>query len=271
MAGSTVPDRSAALLNSSGQPWHRPEIARTTDGRQIIIVENAEAAHFGLKREHELVDEVGAGARGPTIFIWRSQPALIATHGQTRWPGFAAAVARLAEMGWPVLARRSGGGAFPIGPGTVQIAMIARYPELGTSMEVVYERLGLLIGSTLTAFGIAARMGDTPGAFCAGRHDLVVADRKIAGMAQHWRLCGHGQRCVTAAASVLVDAELSELAGIVNRFHALCGQTIETRAQAMTTVRDQCDAIAPSQRNLTAEFLAHLAAAAQRFVQSPYL
>ena len=47
--------------------------------------------------------------------------------------------------------RRSGGGAFPIGPGTVQLAMIARYPDRGMSMDGVYDRLGFLIGSALAA------------------------------------------------------------------------------------------------------------------------
>ena len=151
-------------------------------------------------------------------------------------PDFEAAASRLAGMGWPVLVRRSGGGAFPIGPGTVQIAMIARYPDRGISMDGVYDRLGFLIGSALAEFGIAARVGDTRGAFCDGRHDLVVADRKIAGLAQHWRPCGGGERCVTAAASVLVDADVGELGGIVDWFHAICGQAIDIRPEAMTTV-----------------------------------
>ena len=47
--------------------------------------------------------------------------------------------------------RRFGGGAFPIGPGTVQIAVTARYPGLGNSIEAIYDRLGLLIATTLCA------------------------------------------------------------------------------------------------------------------------
>ena len=236
----------------------------TVDGWQIVAVKGVDTARRGLQREFEIANQVGAAIRKPTILIWRSQRALIVARSETRSPRFAAASARLAEMGWPVSVRRFGGGAFPIGPGTVQIAVTARYPGLGNSIEAIYERLGLLIASTLAAFGMAARVGETPSSFCNGRHDFIVADRKIAGLAQHWRLCGDGERCVTAVASVLVDTEVGELARIVDHFYAMCGQTIDIRAEAMTTVRLNCDADAPSQRDLTAEFLTHLAAAAAR-------
>lgn|GEM_PF-404884 len=259
-----MPDRTALFEPSSGRDRRRAEPARTTGGWQVVVAEYAAAAHVGLQREHGIADAVGAGARGPAIFIWRSQRALIVARSQTRWLNFERAATELAETGWPVLTRRSGGGAFPIGPGTVQVAMMARYADLGMAMDGVYDRLGLLIGSALAGFGILAGVGDTPGAFCDGRHDLVVAGRKIAGLAQHWRLCGGGDRCITAAASVLVDADLAELAGIVDRFHAMCEQRIDIRPQALTTVRHNCDAVALSRRDLTAEFLAHLATAANR-------
>jgi hypothetical protein len=44
----------------------------------------------------------------------------------------------------------------------------------------------------------------------------------------------------------------------------MCEQRIDIRPQALTTVRHNCDAVALSRRDLTAEFLAHLATAANR-------
>ena len=234
------------------------------EGWQIIAWADAKPADRCLEQEYALADAVGVGACKPTVFIWRSRQALIVTRGQTHWPGFAATAAALAERGWPVVARRSGGGAFPIGLGTIQIAMVQRNPGFGLSIETYYERLGALIIAALREFGIAAQVGATPGAFCNGRHDLVIAGRKVAGLAQHWRPCGDGERCVTAAASVLVEADMRELTAIVDLFHAGCGQTIDIRVEAMTTVRDHCAAAAPRGRDLAADFLAQLAAAAGR-------
>ncbi len=243
---------------------------RSIDAWRVIVAESSAAAYCRLRRQHDLADEIGAGIRGPAIFIWRSQPALIVTRGQTRWPGFEAAAARLAEMGWPVLVRMSGGGAFPISPGTVQIAMIARHPCLGHSMEAIYGRLGSLIASALAELDISARFGETPGTFCNGRHDLVVADRKIAGLAQHWRHCADGGRCITASASVLVDADVDEFARIVDRFNGLCERAIDIRSDTVTTVRDHCAAAVQSQRNLATEFSFRLAAAARRDIRTRY-
>ncbi len=241
---------------------HRHPSDACAAGWQIVVAGDPEPAEIGLRRQHALFDQIAAGARQQTILIWRSQPALTVTRSQTRWPGFAAATARLAVLGWPVLVRRSGGGVFPIGPGTVQIAMMARYPLGEISMDRVYDELGLLIGAALADFGVVARVGKTPGAFCDGRHDLAVGCRKIAGLAQHWQLCGPGERCVAAAASVLIDADIEALAAIVARFHTLCGQTIDIRTQAMTTMGDHCDAPALWPCGLPAKFLTHLSAAA---------
>ena len=182
MAGLIVSDQLAVSEANTNRDWRRatpllPEIA----GWQIIVTESTEAAHRGLQREHEIADEVGRGAHKPTIFIWRSQRALIVARGQTRWPEFEAAAAQLTKLGWPVLVRRSGGGAFPVCPG---------------------------YRTDLHHRQKAASVGDAPGAFCAGRHDLVVGHRKIAGLAQYWRVCRGGERCITAAASVLVDARI---------------------------------------------------------------
>jgi len=245
--------RRAEPSRAAGRSW------------QVIVAENAAAAHIGLQREYDIADKVGDSARGPAILIWRSARALIVARGQTRWPNFEGATGELAEMGWPVLVRTSGGGAFPISPGTVQVAMIARYADLGMSMDGVYEQLGLLIASALAEFGILVGVGTTPGgAFCEGRHDLVVAGRKIAGLAQHWGVRGRGERCVTGAASVLVDADINELVEIVDRFHAACGRRIDIRPEAVTTVRHVCDAGALSHRDLSRELLARLAIAASR-------
>lgn len=261
-----MPDRPAlieARLNRNGRP---PDAE--VCGWQIVVAQSTEPAHIGLQREYEIADEIAAGGRGPAIFIWRSQPALIVTRSQTHWPGFAAAAVASAQMGWPVLVRRSGGGTFPIGPGTVQLAMMAKYPGQSLSMDRVYDRLGILIRAALADFCIAALAGDAPGAFCDGRHDLVVDNRKIAGLAQHWRPCGRAERCVTASASVLVGADLDELTQIIDRFHMLCGQTIAIRREAMTTVRDNCNPGASD--NLPEQFATRLAAAGRRAMRSSY-
>jgi len=231
---------------------------------QVVVRDEGGPAGCCLREEHQIADAVGAGRREPTIYIWRSQAALTITRGQTHWPECQAATANLALEGWPVLVRRSGGGPFPVAPGTIQIAMIAKYPDHGITMDGVYHRLALVIRSALAGFGIAAEVGDSPGAFCDGRHDLVVAGRKIAGLAQHWRPCGGGERCISGTASVLVEADLERLAWVVNRFHAVCGQAMHVWPEAMTTVRDKCDAVALPQGDLRQAFLARLADAATR-------
>ena len=88
------------------------------NGWQIVVAERPGPAELGLKREHDIAGEVGAGTRNLTIFIWRSQRALIVARRQAQWSGFEAAATRLAREGWPVLcagpaAERSQSGRAP--------------------------------------------------------------------------------------------------------------------------------------------------------------
>ena len=103
---------------------------------------------------HEAASLAGTLGLGKLIFLYDDNQ--ISLDGPTSLSYTEDALERFAEQyvtgrTWPVSVRRFGGEAFPIGPGTVQIAVTARYPGLGNSIEAIYDRLGLLIATTLCA------------------------------------------------------------------------------------------------------------------------
>lgn len=136
-----------------------------------------------------------------------------------------------------MLVRGSGGGACPIGAGTVQCALIRALPRGTSSIEETYGALAAWIQGALEAFGISTSMGPVPDAFCPGKHEIVAGGRKIAGTAQHWRAGGAGSHVAIAAASINVEDDPKSIAAVVNEFYRLAGGSFRCAPSAITSVR----------------------------------
>jgi hypothetical protein len=200
---------------------------------RVLDVEPVEA---GLTHQQARADALISQSSSPWLLIWRSQPALLVSRSETRLPRFAAARDQLQTEGWPVVPRKSGGGACPVGPATVQVSMIE--PELPTAtLNAKYAALGVVIKSALAAYGIAAQAELVADAYCPGSFDLAVDGRKIAGMAQHWFRNRLGVRCIITVASVNVEEPPDMLAGVVNRFCSSAGNPFRCHASVLTSMR----------------------------------
>jgi hypothetical protein len=168
--------------------------------------------------------------------VWRSEPALLVCRTETRLPHFEDAVADMRAAGCRVVLRKSGGGACPVGPGTVQVSMID--PVLPpTTINGRYAVLAELLQAMLRRYRVFARTGLVAGAYCPGAYDLAVAGRKIAGMSERWFRNRCGVRCVVTAASINVEEAPDEVVCAVNRFYRRAGSTRQCDAGAVTNVQ----------------------------------
>jgi hypothetical protein len=190
----------------------------------------------GLARQQALADQLTSASAAAWLLVWRSEPALLVCRTETRLPHFEDAVADMRAAGWPVVLRKSGGGACPVGPGTVQVSMIDPVLPL-TTINGRYAVLAELLQATLRRYRVFAQTGLVAGAYCPGAYDLAVAGRKIAGMSQHWFRNRCGVRCVVTAASINVEEAPDEFACVVNRFYRSAGSTLHCDAGALTNVQ----------------------------------
>lgn len=210
----------------------------------------SERVAAGLKHQEGLADELGD--RVGCLLTWRSPQALIVGPRDAELPRFGVAVGRLAAVGWPVVVRRSGGGACPVSLSTIQIA-IARPARLAMTVDTAYGELAAAIVAALGAASIHASIAPREDAFCPGRYDLAVNGRKVAGLSQHWRLSG-GRFVVTTAAVVIGAEEPRRLATVVNLFYLIAGGATRCSAAAIGTVAYPAlgDLIAAHVRDLVA-------------------
>lgn len=164
--------------------------------------------------EERLLDDVATGRLPATARIWRSQSCLVVPASQAREAAFAFAAADLARAGWPVVTRRSGGSPVPLDPGMLNLSLVFPLaPGSSWQIDDGFHLLCDILIAALADLGLEARLGLISGAFCAGRFDLSIAGRKIAGTAQHWRTGqdadGRRRQAVLAHAVLLADPDLA--------------------------------------------------------------
>lgn len=164
----------------------------------------------------------------------------------------------MAAAGWPVVLRKSGGGACPVGPGTVQVATIEPAID-GVTMNAKYEALRNLIQSALHFYGVCAQTGTVAHAYCPGGYDLAIHDKKIAGMSQHWFRNRGGIRCVITTASINIEEEPAVLADVVNRFYSGAGSLARCLPAFLTSLRLSGGATAVATPDLAPAFMKRLA------------
>lgn len=203
---------------------------------RVVCVPEAHPAKFGLAHIETLADELASESTAPALVVWRSQWAVLVTRQDTHLPHFRKSSDQMAAAGWPVILRKSGGGACSVGPGTVQVATI-ELAIRGATMNAKYEALTELIQSTLHFYGVIARTGAVARAYCPGSYDLAVQGRKIAGMSQHWFRNRRGIRCVVTVASINVEEAPDMLADAVNWFYSNVGSPVRCQSTSLTSVR----------------------------------
>jgi hypothetical protein len=203
---------------------------------RIVSIPVVSSVEAGLARQLVLADQATSASTAASLLVWHSERALLVSRTEARLPRFEDAVAVLKATGWPVVVRKSGGGACPVGPGTVQVTMIE--PVLpATTINGRYSVLSELLRTTLRRYRVFADTGLVAAAYCPGTYDLAVAGRKLAGMAQHWFCNRCGIRCVVTAASINIEEAPDELACVVNRFYRFAGSGSRCEARALTNVQ----------------------------------
>lgn len=164
------------------------------------------------------------------------------TRKETRLPRFAQACEHLAEQGWPVLVRESGGTAVPHGPGILHFSIAFAQPAQSTyDLDGVYQALCEPLRHALCGLGLRAEYGSVRGAYCDGRYNLVVDGLKITGTAQ--RLIASSvpgiKSGILAQAMLMVDSDPVAGTDLVNRFYRLAGDDRRYDPTASTSVSER--------------------------------
>ena len=216
-----------------------------------------------LELERSLLAQCASLARRPLVLLWQSEPALIVSQADGNLPRFAEAARCAANEGWPVSVRSTGGSAVALVPGVVNVGMILPWRAARPSLEQSFELVCTPLIDTLARFGVAARTGSAPRAFCDGRFNVLVGSRKIAGTSQRHAVNGQGG-AVLVHAAVLVDADPGELTAVVTRFYERAGRATQLDDRSVTALAEHVSP--PGAGDLPRKFVAALAEVLTRSV-----
>ena len=177
----------------------------------------------GLVAEEALLDTVCQGEGEIGWLAWSPRDrALVMPRRHERLAGFPDARARLAEAGWPIQFRGTGGTPVPQGAAVVNLALAVRCRVGGSAanLEWGYHRLGVPWCDWLADLGVAsADLGPAPGAYCDGRFNVRVEGRKLVGTAQRWRrVRGCRDMALLVHGAMQVSDTPEALVAVVNAF-----------------------------------------------------
>ena len=195
----------------------------------------------GLKRDSCLLKEVTRAKRGATVRLWENPQCLVVPRKATRFPEFESACQQLAEEGWPVIVRESGGTTVPHHPGILNFSLF--FPQLKQphfDLDTVYMALCEPLRMAMDRLGLIAEYGETEGSYCDGRYNLNIEGLKVTGTAQKIMLSPENSKGVThgvlAQAMLMVDADAQEGTHWVNRFYELAGNPRRFDPQVSTSL-----------------------------------
>lgn len=134
---------------------------------------------------HALLRQVAAGERPPTARIFRPGPTMaFGRLDALDAEAYDLARAAAREHGYTPLLRLGGGHAAGYDEGSVLVELIRPVATIAEGVRDRFATMTDLLVEALGALGIAARVGELPGEYCAGDWSVNAAGVKLAGTAQ---------------------------------------------------------------------------------------
>ena len=170
-----------------------------------------------MEKEQLLLEQVKQGTFNQALLLWRcTAPAIVLPAGR-KWQKTEPLSEWLAQRGWDILQRRSGGSPVPQSPAMLNIAhMYTLTATQSYSVKGAYQQLCDNLLAFFAALDISADIHATEYAYCDGDYNLNINGQKIVGTAQRVLTAPGGRRIVLAHACLLIDDVLESIIPPVN-------------------------------------------------------
>lgn len=193
----------------------------------------------GLANEERLFQQAFVdGAARFSLSFWQQSQCLVVPQRWQSNPGIDTAKGIATAKGWPVTFRRSGGACVFHGPGVLCVSGILLNPHDPTPVDRLYEDFAIGLGAAASFLGASGvSIGPAPDAPCDGRFNLLVAGRKLAGLAMRRRM-RDGQTVSLVHACIWLGGALEVPISAINQFESQLGLSGGYRAEACITLAE---------------------------------
>jgi octanoyl-[GcvH]:protein N-octanoyltransferase len=118
--------------------------------------------------------------------LWLHRRSLVPGLLDRRLPRAEESFAYFRSQGYEVHLRSSGGRLVVLDEGVLNVA-IAYSGERLPSVEQGFQTMADVLGGAIRSLGLEPLVGEVEGSICAGRYDLSIGGRKVAGLSQRRR------------------------------------------------------------------------------------
>ena len=205
---------------------------------KILRYKNTDVSRV-FDKEAELIKQIQSGELDQALMLWQvAEPTLVLPAGN-KWPESEALKQALANTGWQLHSRRTGGAPVPQTSGLINLSHLYIWPEGEPySITIAYQHLVQVVKHFFKSFGLNAEAHATPHSYCDGDYNLNIDGRKIVGTAQRVILRKGGGKIVLAQACILIDGDLPQLVAPVNKCYQLSQQEGSIKADVHTCLYD---------------------------------
>ncbi|WP_373960147.1 biotin/lipoate A/B protein ligase family protein [Vibrio gigantis] len=188
-----------------------------------------------FEKEDELLQQIQAGEIGQALMLWQAKmPTLVLPAGK-KWPVTVQSKAQLADQGWQLCSRKTGGAPVPQLPGVINLSHIYHWPrDEAYNIQKAYLHLCNVLTMFFKELGVDVDVHATPGSYCDGDYNLNINKQKIVGTAQRVLLKRGGGQIVLSQACILLDADLEHIVAPVNFYNQVCGNPTVVDAHVHT-------------------------------------
>ncbi|MHA7264160.1 lipoate--protein ligase family protein [Arthrobacter sp. TMN-37] len=196
-----------------GNPWSG------ADTLEVLQLRRPAGAVEDLEAGIDLLREVAAGRRAPTLRLYRPAPTVAFGQRDARLPGFAEASAKVRAAGFEPVVRRAGGRAAAYHRGCLVVDHIEPAADAVAATRARFEFFGGLFALALREAGVSAAVGEIPGEYCPGEFSV----HGPAGGRSRVKLVGTAQRVVAGAwlfSSVVIVEHAAPLRAVLTEAYS---------------------------------------------------
>ncbi|CAH1573793.1 lipoate--protein ligase family protein [Vibrio rotiferianus] len=208
---------------------------------KLIRYQSTEVADV-FSKEDELIKLVQSDQLSQVLMLWQvKSPTLVLPAGK-KWTISEQLEQGLADSGWRLFSRKTGGAPVPQVPGIINLSHIYHWPE-GQPYDIKKAYLDLC--AVLTAFfeqlGVQVDVHATSNSYCDGEYNLNINKQKVVGTAQRVLLKKGGGQVVLSQACILIDADVEKIVEPVKMCNRVCGHDDDIQGNVHTPLFDHIE------------------------------
>lgn len=205
---------------------------------RILRYKSSDVARV-FDKEADIIKQIQAGELDQCLLLWQvDKPTLVLPAGN-KWPETSELRDLLAQSGWLLHSRRTGGAPVPQTNGLINVSHLYIWPEAEPySITTAYQNLVHVLGIFFNDLGLNVQAHATPNSYCDGDYNLNINGRKIVGTAQRVILKKGGGKIVLAQACILIESDLATLIEPVNTCYQLSQLEDRVKPEAHLCLND---------------------------------